>query len=169
MVFCIKCGFEVIEESSKFCPKCGTNVFQNSEQKESKINSISDNPSTNTSERSNWWYVPSIIFGIFGGVISYLILRKKSPKLAKQCLIIGVIMFGILLFFNGDGLTKIGLSSILDPSGAYDFQIAKQNACGNGQSMTDVYGNSCCMSGTMPESIPNRGILQVCKSDFIIP
>jgi hypothetical protein len=165
MVFCTKCGFEIIEESDKFCTKCGATIIQNSELKESKVNLRPDNPSTtNTSERSSWWYVPPIIFGIFGGIISYLILRKTSPKLAKQCLIIGVIMFGVLLFFNGDGLTKIGLSSVLDPSGAHDFQIAKQNACGNGEGFSDLNGNHCCMSGTAI-----RGGSMMCVSDFITP
>ncbi len=53
MVFCVKCGFEITEELSKFCPKCGTNVFQHSKQKESKINSVSAKPTTSPSKRSN--------------------------------------------------------------------------------------------------------------------
>ncbi len=36
MVFCTKCGFKNIEESSKFCSKCGTTILPNSEQKKPK-------------------------------------------------------------------------------------------------------------------------------------
>ncbi|MBL7002367.1 MAG: zinc-ribbon domain-containing protein [Nitrosopumilus sp.] len=52
MVFCVKCGFEITEESSKFCPKCGTNVFQHSKT-DSKVNSVSAKPITSPSKRSN--------------------------------------------------------------------------------------------------------------------
>jgi len=33
VVFCTKCGFEIVAESSKFCSKCGTTILSNSEQK----------------------------------------------------------------------------------------------------------------------------------------
>ena len=52
MVFCVKCGFEITEESAKFCPKCGTNVFQHSKT-DSKVNSVSAKPITSPSKRSN--------------------------------------------------------------------------------------------------------------------
>jgi hypothetical protein len=53
MVFCVKCGFEITDESSKFCPKCGANIIKNSESKESEINSVSTKPTSSISKRSN--------------------------------------------------------------------------------------------------------------------
>jgi uncharacterized membrane protein YvbJ len=48
MGFCTKCGFEIIEESSKFCSKCGANVFQ-----KSKIDSNVDSKSNGTTSVSS--------------------------------------------------------------------------------------------------------------------
>jgi len=53
MVFCTKCGFEIIEESSKFCSKCGATILPNSESKESKPNRPSSKPNSGTSKRNN--------------------------------------------------------------------------------------------------------------------
>jgi uncharacterized membrane protein YvbJ len=95
VVFCAKCGFEITEELVAFCNKCGTPTSQNSGKKNSSENYMSKNSSIITSERSNWWYLVPILFGIIGGFISYLILRTKSPILAKKCLIVGTIVFAI--------------------------------------------------------------------------
>ncbi|QLH11929.1 hypothetical protein DSQ20_08515 [Nitrosarchaeum sp. AC2] len=50
--------------------------------------------------RSNWWYLLPIFLGIIGGLIAYFVLKKDDAKLAKNCLIVGVIMM-ILGFIIG--------------------------------------------------------------------
>ncbi len=56
-----------------------------------------NNSNFQKSKRSNFWYLLPIVFGIAGGLIAYLVLRKSDSKKARNCLIIGV------------GLTLIGL------------------------------------------------------------
>ena len=75
MVFCVKCGFEVTEESSKFCPKCGTNVIQNSESKESKPDSQIDSvPNTSTKTSSKGSNKKTIAIAVVLSVIAVFII-----------------------------------------------------------------------------------------------
>lgn len=50
-----------------------------------------------TGNRSNWWYLLPILFSIFGGLISYFAIRHDDPKKAKNCLIVGIILFVVPL------------------------------------------------------------------------
>jgi len=43
-----------------------------------------------TTKRSNFWYILPIIFGLLGGFIVYLVLRKSDPSKAKICFILGL-------------------------------------------------------------------------------
>lgn len=43
--------------------------------------------------RSKAWYILPVLMGIIGGLISYFAVRKDDPKLGKNCLIIGIVMF----------------------------------------------------------------------------
>ena len=103
MVFCTNCGFEVTTEPSKFCPKCGTTTFQDSEKTDSVVNHTSNNSSIIPTERSKFWYLLPIVFGIVGGLIAYLVLRKSDSRKAKRCLIIGIV-FTLLGMSLGIGL-----------------------------------------------------------------
>ena len=46
-------------------------------------------------QRSNWWYILSIFISPIGGIIAYFAIRHDDPKKAKNCLIIGFVIFGI--------------------------------------------------------------------------
>ena len=98
MVFCTGCGLKVTNESPKFCPKCGTTTFQDSEKTDSVVNHTSNNSSIIPTERSKFWYLLPIVFGIVGGLIAYLVLRKSDSKKARNCLIIGIVFTLIALF-----------------------------------------------------------------------
>ena len=85
MTFCSSCGNEIPSESN-FCPKCGkqlgeTNVFNL------------------TKKRSKWWFLLPILFHIIGGVIAYFVIRDDDPKLAKNCLLLGIIISAIEIAF----------------------------------------------------------------------
>ena len=41
---------------------------------------------------SRLWYLVPIFLGIIGGLIAYLILKNDDPKLAKRCLIVGILL-----------------------------------------------------------------------------
>ncbi len=51
-------------------------------------------------QRSNWWYLLPIFFGIIGGIIAYLMIRKDDPRKAKNCIYIGLVMVLIGIIFN---------------------------------------------------------------------
>jgi len=50
-------------------------------------------------QRSNWWYILPILFGIIGGIIAYFAIRKDDREKAKKCIYLGLILLavGILL------------------------------------------------------------------------
>jgi hypothetical protein len=84
-MFCSSCGSEVFPESS-FCPKCGKQI--------SEINT-----SHATKRRSRWWFLLPILFHIIGGFIAYFIVKDDDPKLAKNCLYLGIILIAIQIAF----------------------------------------------------------------------
>ena len=49
------------------------------------------------------WFLLPIIFGLIGGVIAYIILRRDDPRKAKNCLYLGIIL----------GIIGIGLNLLL--------------------------------------------------------
>ena len=46
-------------------------------------------------QRSNWWYILPILFGIIGGIIAYFAIRKDDRQKAKKCLYIGLVLYAI--------------------------------------------------------------------------
>lgn len=60
-------------------------------------------------QRSNLWYLLPIFLGIIGGVIAYFILRKDSPKMARNCLIVGLILAVIGIVMNIMLASQIGI------------------------------------------------------------
>ena len=89
MTFCSKCGNELPSPDADVCTHCGKLVKEHI-----RGNELSP----------KIWYVISILFGIIGGLIAYVILKNDSPKLAKNCLIIGVILsvvtFALVVIIN---------------------------------------------------------------------
>lgn len=43
--------------------------------------------------RSRWWYLLPIFLEAIGGVIAYFVLRGDDPAKARNCLLLGVILF----------------------------------------------------------------------------
>lgn len=79
--------------------------------------------------RSNWWYVLPILLGVFGSVIAWFTLKSNNKKLAKNCLIFGIILSSIKIsiflsflfyFDNLNIVTDFGNGSEPDD---FDFQI----------------------------------------------
>lgn len=44
--------------------------------------------------KSSWWYTLPILLGVIGGVVGWFALRQDNRNLAKNCLILGVILTG---------------------------------------------------------------------------
>ena len=60
-------------------------------------------------QRSNWWYLLPIFFGIIGGIIAYFAIRKDDRTKAKKCLYLGLILLavGIIIDVFLDGFAPI--------------------------------------------------------------
>ena len=84
MTFCSSCGNEMTPESS-FCNKCGKQAGTNA--------------SGVSKSRSRWWFLLPILFHVIGGVIAYFVIRDNDPKLAKNCLWLGIIISAIEVAF----------------------------------------------------------------------
>ena len=77
--------------------------------------------------RSKWWYVLPIFLHAIGGVISWIALKNDDGKLAKNCLVLGILLnvawaltlSGIFLTFDNLSFSS-DLGNILGDS---DFDI----------------------------------------------
>ena len=49
----------------------------------------------NEKRRSGWWFLLPIFLNIVGGVIAYFVLRHDDPQKAKNCLLLGIVLFVI--------------------------------------------------------------------------
>ncbi|MDX1440946.1 MAG: hypothetical protein R3237_00620 [Nitrosopumilaceae archaeon] len=67
--------------------------------------------------RSKWWYLLPIFMGVIGGLITWFALKNDDRKLAKNCLILGIILDSIHLVFLLSLLVSDNLNLItqLDP------------------------------------------------------
>ena len=45
--------------------------------------------------RSRWWYLLPILLDVVGGIIAYFVLRHDDPPKAKNCLLLGIVLFVI--------------------------------------------------------------------------
>ena len=90
MPFCPGCGEELPSPDADVCTHCGRLVKEQlrSAANEEKLQR----------KRSGLWYLLPIFFSIIGGVIAYFVLKEDDPKLAKNCLILGIIITGIGFF-----------------------------------------------------------------------
>lgn len=84
MVFCSGCGAELPSTDADVCTQCGRLTKDN-------LRSIA-NSENRLRTRSAWWYLLPIFFSIIGGVIAYFVVKNDDPGLARNCLILGLII-----------------------------------------------------------------------------
>ena len=87
VAYCSSCGKNVADNVN-FCPDCGGNLSPHSSS-----HGTIYNPQT----RSAWWYLVPILFSILGGIIAYFVIKNDDPQKAKNCMIIGIVLFVISL------------------------------------------------------------------------
>lgn len=97
--FCNKCGNKVEpDQSSQFCGNCGNEITYPKEAC-SKCGNKTDfakfQYKESKREPTKQWYLFPLIFGIFGGVTAWALLRESNHKMATNCLLIGI---GISIF-----------------------------------------------------------------------
>ena len=117
--FCTSCGAE-LRSGASFCGKCGTTIEQGSfsptspayknprqesfeEYENDYVGRIGGNsnpqPRYNNSQRNGpyvgvsaaWWLLP-IFLSWLGGIIAWLGVKDRDPRVAKNCLILGIIL-----------------------------------------------------------------------------
>ena len=117
--FCTSCGAE-LRSGASFCGKCGTTIEQGSfsptspayknprqesfeEYENDYVGRIGGNsnpqPRYNNSQRNGpyvgvsaaWWLLP-IFFSFIGGIIAWVCVKDTDPRMAKNCLILGIIL-----------------------------------------------------------------------------
>lgn len=86
----------ILSDESNFCINCGTPTYSNTESQQSQTQHA-DKFKVAPGPASKLWYLAPIFFGIIGGLIAYFSIRKDSTKIAKNCLIIGIVIFIISL------------------------------------------------------------------------
>jgi len=62
--------------------------------------------------RSNMWFLLPIFFGMIGGIIAYIIIRKDDSNKAKNCIYVGIIMMVLGVILN---IVLAAEVSTLDP------------------------------------------------------
>jgi len=85
--FCNNCGSKILE-NTQFCTECGS--------------SLEPPPQTNSSTQSQYpiqggkpsaaWYLLPIFFSVIGGIISWACIRDRDPRMAKNNLILGILL-----------------------------------------------------------------------------
>ena len=84
--FCGSCGTALASKFSP-CPKCGhvKTKFISPPQHSPQYSSQGVRPS------AAWWLLP-IFFGWAGGLISWVCIRERDPRMAKNNLILGILL-----------------------------------------------------------------------------
>ena len=142
--FCTSCG-AALRSGATFCGKCGTEVeqgysnpqpaYKNSRQEAfeeyendyvSRAGGNSNpQPRYNNSQRNGpyvgvsaaWWLLP-IFFSVIGGIIAWVCVKDTDPRMAKNCLILGIILTVV------PGALYIGFMVIAMPS-MYSFDMMR--------------------------------------------
>jgi len=86
-IYCTKCGAEN-KDDAIFCSKCGKEINDKAEIRvgnDVRVSPFQKKP-------SNWWYLLPIFLGLMGGIIGYFALRNKNKVMAKNVLIVGLVV-----------------------------------------------------------------------------
>ncbi len=79
--------------------------------------------------RSKWWYLLPIFLGVIGGVVAWFALGSYDRKLAKSCLILGVVLdvFKIMIFvglvIDSDNFNLVTEFETISETNDFDVQF----------------------------------------------
>ena len=94
--FCTSCGSE-LRPGASFCGKCGTTIEQGNSNPQPAYNNYQGNrrlsPHVHSGGKPSaaWWLLP-IFLSWLGGIIAWLGVKDRDPRMAKNCLILGIIL-----------------------------------------------------------------------------
>jgi hypothetical protein len=108
---------------------------------------MSDEESGAQERPSRLWYILPILFTFIGGIIGYLLLRKKNPDFALRILIIGFVMLGV--WFVLSIIVSILLAAI-----AYNYMSGALDSRTDSLLMAE---ETSCVRGTASIYVRNIG------------
>jgi hypothetical protein len=79
--------------------------------------------------KSNWWYLLPIFLGVIGGIIAWVALKSHDGKLAKNSLILGIILnvIGMIIFtgivISSDNFNLVTEFENISESKDFEFQF----------------------------------------------
>ena len=94
---------------------------------------------------SKAWYLLPIFLSIIGGLVSFAVLRRRDPSLARNTLVLGIIIFGLLiaLIVVGSYLDSNVSASDLEPdTSVFDSKIDNSSTSGSGEIATALVSDS---------------------------
>ena len=141
--FCTSCGAE-LRSGAGFCGKCGTTIEQGNsnpqpayknprqeafeEYENDYVSRAGGNsnpqPRYNNSQRNGpyvgvsaaWWLLP-IFLSFIGGIIAWACVKDRDPGMAKNCLILGIVLTVVPFAI---GLLMVSIASL-----PYMFDISR--------------------------------------------
>ncbi|MDB4342320.1 zinc ribbon domain-containing protein [Nitrosopumilus sp.] len=117
--FCLDCGSDIkkpevkentklnldtnnISKNNPFCNNCGNKILENTQFCTECGNSLNNSSQTNSSTQSQHlmqggkpsaaWYLLPIFFSVIGGIISWACIRDRDPRMAKNNLVLGILL-----------------------------------------------------------------------------
>ena len=118
--FCTNCGATLRSETG-FCGKCGTKVEQGYSNPQPRYNNSQGNrrlsPHVHSGGKPSaaWWLLP-IFLSLLGGLIAWLGVKDRDPRMAKNCLILGIILTVVPFAIGRLFVFVISLPGMLDIS-----------------------------------------------------
>ena len=88
--FCTSCG-AAVRSGAAFCGKCGAEVEQGYQNPQPRYNNSQRNGPYGGKPSAAWWLLP-IFLSWLGGIIAWLGVKDRDPHMAKNCLILGIVI-----------------------------------------------------------------------------
>ena len=144
--FCTSCGSE-LRPGASFCGKCGTTIeqgnsnpqpaYKNTRQESFEeyennyvgrvVGNSNPQPRYNNSQSNGpyggkpsaaWWLLP-IFLSWLGGIIAWIGVKDRDPRMAKNCLILGILLTVVPIAIG------ILFAGILALPGMYSFDMMR--------------------------------------------
>ena len=88
---CNNCGSKILEKT-QFCTECGNSLDNLSQTNISTTPQSYPQYSRQGGKPSAAWWLLPIFFSIIGGIIAWACIRDRDPRMAKNNLILGIIL-----------------------------------------------------------------------------
>ena len=98
-IFCNNCGSQILE-ATQFCTNCGKSIDDLVQANISTTPQSSPQHHRQGVKPSAAWYLLPIFFSIIGGIIAWACIRERDPGMAKNNLILGILLTVIPMIFG---------------------------------------------------------------------